>query len=56
MKISLKPFNIFVITPEPARVAQLDALSLQVTAIFLRPAVMIDPLSASKPLRKKDHL
>lgn len=56
MNISLKPFKILVITPEPARAAQLDALSLQVTATFLKPAVMIDALSVSKPLWKNIHI
>lgn len=51
--MSLKPFNIFLMTPEPARAAQLDALSLHVTATFLKPAVMIAPFSVSKPLRTK---
>jgi len=46
----LKPFNIFIIVPEAARAAQLEALSRQVTVTLRNPPVIIDPLSKSKPL------
>lgn len=46
----LKPFNIFAIVPEPASVAQLEALSRQVTATRRNPQVITDALSKSKPL------
>lgn len=52
LNICLKPHNIFVITPAPARAAQLEALSLHVTATFLNPVVIMDAVSTSKPLKR----
>jgi hypothetical protein len=49
----LKPFNIFVMVPDAASTAQLEALSRQVTATLCNPPVIIEPLSKFKPLQKK---
>lgn len=50
--MSLNPSSNLVMAPEPARAAQLDALSLQVVATLLNPPVTMTPLSPSKPLLK----